>query len=137
MNLPHPRVIAVRSGRIRPDRSWLYVWLDTATAEIAHIGGTGFDPELRAYLHLTSDDPTIGRVRATLSRYDERDFDVLAFEVAEGIDRQRAKDALISALLECGDGDERERQTGELRHVVGQIVQAVSEYRSKLTTTRE
>lgn len=137
MSPSQPRVIAVRSGRVRPSGSWLYVWLDTATGEIAHIGGTGFDPELRTHLHLASNDPAIGCVRATLPRYDERDFDVLAFEVAEGIDRHRAKDALISALFGSGGDDERERPAGELRHIVDPIVQAVSEYRAKLTTTRE
>lgn len=137
MSSSQPRVISVRSGRVRPSGSWLYVWLDTTTAEIAHIGGTGFDPELRTHLHMTSDDPEIGRVRATVSRSDERDFDVLAFEMAEEIDRQRAKDALIIALSEAGEDDESERWASEVRHVVDPIVQAVSEYRSRVITASE
>ncbi|PQZ55321.1 hypothetical protein CQ040_09815 [Microbacterium sp. MYb54] len=58
---------------------------------IAYVGGTGFDPELRAYLHFRSEDPQLGRVRAKVPHYDERDFDVLAFELHDGVDRPTAK----------------------------------------------
>ncbi|QLD10796.1 hypothetical protein [Microbacterium oleivorans] len=71
-----PRVVPVRGGDVQPTGSWLYVWMDVDTGEIAYVGGTGYDPELRAYLHVRSEDRRLGRVRATVPRYDERDFDV-------------------------------------------------------------
>lgn len=126
-----PRVIAVRSGRVRPSGSWLYVWLDATTGDIVHTGGTGFDPELRAYLHLTSDDPQLGRVRATVPRSGERDFDVLAFELPDGIAREPAKTALAARL---SADDENEQLTDELREITDPMVRAISDYRASLST---
>lgn len=134
MSTGQPRVISVRSGRVRPGGSWLYIWLDTATGEIVHVGGTGFDPELRAYLHLTSDDPQLGRVRATVPQSGERDFDILAFELAHAIDRQPARDALISRLSKEGDDEEL---TAELREIIDPMVRAVSDYRATLSAAKE
>ncbi|MFJ4998658.1 hypothetical protein ACIP5T_10925 [Microbacterium sp. NPDC088619] len=131
MSSSQPRIIAVRSGRVRPSGSWLYVWLDSASGEIVHIGGTGFDPELRAYLHLTSDDPRLGRVRAEVPGSGERDFDVLAFEVADGIAREPAKTALVARL---SADDEDEQLTDELREITDPMVRAVSDYRASLST---
>lgn len=109
MNDVRPRVITVRQGRVVSSGSWLYVWVDVADGSIAYVGATGFEPELRAFLHLTSDDPEIGRVRANVARFDERDFDVLAFELPDGCPRPAAKQALIARLteldhLDAGDG---------------------------------
>lgn len=133
MSSSQPRVISVRSGRVRPGGSWLYVWLDSATGEIVHVGGTGFDPELRAYLHLTSDDPQLGRVRATVPQSGERDFDVLAFELAHAIDREPAKTALIARL----SADDDEQLTDELREIIDPMVKAVSDYRATLSAAKE
>ncbi len=132
MNPVQPRLISVRNGRVRPSGSWLYVWLDTATGEIVHIGGTGVDPELRAHLHLTSDDAQLGRVRATVPHALERDFDVLAFELAEGIDRARAKAALVSCLSQ---GDDTERPADDLGEIIDPMARAISDYRANLSTT--
>ncbi|KRD53934.1 hypothetical protein [Microbacterium sp. Root280D1] len=132
MSSSRPRIISVRRGRVLPSGSWLYVWLDSASGEIVHIGGTGFDPELRAYLHLTSDDPRLGRVRAEVPRSGERDFDVLAFEVADGIAREPAKTALI-ARLSADD----EQLTDELREIIDPMVRAVSDYRATLSAANE
>lgn len=133
MSSSQPRVISVRSGRVRPGGSWLYVWLDSATGEIVHVGGTGFDPELRAYLHLTSDDPQLGRVRATVPQSGERDFDVLAFELAHATDREPAKTALIARLSAADD----EQLTDELREIIDPMVKAVSDYRATLSAANE
>jgi uncharacterized protein (DUF58 family) len=133
MSSSQPRIISVRSGRVRPGGSWLYVWLDSATGEIVHVGGTGFDPELRAYLHLTSDDPQLGRVRATVPQSGERDFDVLAFELAHAIDREPAKTALIARL----SADDDEQLTDELREIIDPMVKAVSDYRATLSAANE
>lgn len=54
MSLSSPRVVAVRNGQVQPSGSWLYVWLDVQGGGIAYVGGTGFDPELRAYLHVSA-----------------------------------------------------------------------------------
>ncbi|MEX0159785.1 MULTISPECIES: hypothetical protein [unclassified Microbacterium] len=127
-----PRVISVRSGQVRPTGSWLYVWLDTATGEIVHIGGTGVDPELRAHLHLTSDDAQLGRVRATVPHALERDFDVLAFELAEGVGRARAQAALDSRLSQ---GDDAGRLADDLSEIIDPLARAISDYRANLSTT--
>lgn len=98
-----PRVISVRHGHVVASGSWLYVWVDVADRSIAYVGATGFDPELRAYVHVTSDDPGVGRVRAGVARFDERDFDVLAFALPADCPRPAAKQALVTRLaeLEC------------------------------------
>ena len=113
-----PRVITIRGGRVQPSGSWLYVWIDMRTDEIAYVGSTGFDPELRAHLHVDSEDPALGRVRATVPRFDERDFEVLAFALDPSIDRRAAKDAL-TARLAHGDA------SPDLQHVIDPIVRAV------------
>ncbi|GAB6856656.1 hypothetical protein [Microbacterium xylanilyticum] len=123
MSSNSPRVVAVRNGRVQHSGSWLYVWIDVDTGEVAYVGGTGVDPELRAYLHVTSEDPEIGRVRATVPGYDERDFDVLAFELADDVHRPAAKRALTACLTDRG-------ATSELREVIDPIVQAVFAHRA-------
>lgn len=102
MNDARPRVLSIRQGAVAPSGSWLYVWVDVADHSIAYVGATGFDPELRAYLHVTSDDPEVGRVRASIPRFDERDFDVLAFALPAVCPRPAAKQALIARLTELG-----------------------------------
>lgn len=124
MSPSSPRVVAVRNGQVQPSGSWLYVWIDVDTGAIAYVGGTGFDPELRAYLHVGSEDPQLGRVRATVPQYDERDFDVLAFELPDGVDRPAAKLALVAHLAEGG-------ATSELRDVTDPIVRAIDVHRGR------
>ncbi|WJL95418.1 hypothetical protein QSU92_16040 [Microbacterium sp. ET2] len=102
MSIDGPREIRVRAGRVQPSGSWIYVWIDVATKAVAYVGGTGFDPELRAHLHVTSSEPDTGRVRATIPRYDETDFDVLAFAVPLEIGRTEVKNALIAELRSGG-----------------------------------
>ncbi|MFK4113061.1 hypothetical protein ACI2K6_00350 [Microbacterium sp. NPDC006705] len=98
MTLGEPRIVAVRRGRVQPSSSWIYVWVDAATGDIAYVGATPYDPALRTHLHLESDDAQLGRVRATVDGYAERDFDVLAFELAADIERAEAKDLLKRRL---------------------------------------
>ncbi len=92
------RVVRVEGGSVRPLGSWVYVWVDVDERAIVYVGGTGFDPELRAHLHVTSEDPDHGRVRATVPHHDERRFDVLAFPVPDHVERAKAKEALLAAL---------------------------------------
>ncbi|WP_406245310.1 hypothetical protein ACI7YT_09635 [Microbacterium sp. M] len=97
-----PRLVHVRKGRIEPVGSWLYVWVDADDGSVAHIGATGFDPELRAFLHVTSDDPDLGRVRAHVPRWDSRDFDVLAFPLPVDVPRPEVK-RILTARLEASE----------------------------------
>lgn len=127
---PSPsRVVAVRNGLVQPSGSWLYVWIDLDTGVIAYVGGTGFDPELRAYLHVGSEDPQLGRVRATVPQFDERDFDVLAFELPDGVDRPAAKQALIARLAEAGEYAGASGAASDLREVTDPIMQAIDRHR--------
>ncbi len=102
MDAGGPRVIAVRHGAIEPTGSWLYVWLDIVQQAVAYVGATGYDPELRAYLHVTSDDPREGTIRATIPDHTERNFDVLAFALPRSVLRPAAKAALIRELASRG-----------------------------------
>lgn len=124
-----PRVIAVRKGRVQPGGSWLYVWIDAHTGAIVHVGGTGFDPELRAYLHVTSEDPQLGHVRASVPHFDERDFNVLAFALPDGVDRAAAKEALLARLTEDSGHAGGSRAANDLRGVIGPMVQALDAHR--------
>ena len=119
MSPSQPRVVHVRQGRIEPVGSWIYVWVDTADGTIAHVGGTGFDPELRAFLHLTSADPELGRVRAQVPQWAARGFDVLAFELPADIPRAEAKRVVIERL------DGAEISGTESRRQVDAIVAAI------------
>ena len=124
-----PRVIAVRRGLVQPSGSWLYVWLDVDSGDVAYVGGTGFDPELRAYLHVGSDDPELGRVRAAVPHYDERDFDVLAFALPDGVDRSAAKQALIARLVEAGGVADDSGSAADLDEITAPILQEIDRHR--------
>lgn len=130
------RLITVRQGNVRPTGSWLYVWVDTADGAIAHIGATGFDPELRAHLHLTSDNPDHGRVRASIPRFQERDFDVLAFKLPDNVSRSEVKAALVGQLAEGDHKAAENTDTEILPGVIGPIIGALECYRSQARTLR-
>ncbi|MCR2825116.1 hypothetical protein [Microbacterium sp. zg.Y909] len=111
------------AGRRSP-RPLGYVWVDVADAVIAYVGATGFDPELRTFLHLTSADPDIGRVRASIPEIAERDFDVLKFVLPDDSPRPAAKRALLARLADMGladapeDGSLEERTPGGVEPIV-------------------
>ena len=88
------------------------------------MGATGFEPELRAYLHVMSDDPQVGRVRATVGGYDERDFDVLAFGLDADVDRQAVKRALITRLADAGEYPGEGVADDLLREITDPILEA-------------
>lgn len=115
---PSPRVVSVRGGAVQPTGSWLYVWIHRASTRVVYVGATGLDPELRAHLHLSDDNPDIGRVRRLVPDAAHGDFDILAFALPSGISRPRAKAALVAALAkrglfagDTGAGDELEELT--------------------------
>lgn len=126
------RLITVRQGSVRPAGSWLYVWVDTADGAIAYVGATGFDPELRAHLHLTSNNPDHGRVRASVPRFQERDFDVLAFKLPDNVARSEVKAALVGQLAEGDYKVAEDTEAAMLSGVIGPIIGAVESYRSQL-----
>ena len=130
------RLITVRQGSVRPNGSWLYVWVDTADGAIAYVGATGFDPELRAHLHLTSDNPDHGRVRASVPRFQERDFDVLAFKLPDNVSRSEVKTALVRQLAEADRKVADNPDAKMLPGVIGPIISALESYRSQLQTCR-
>ncbi|WP_322409281.1 hypothetical protein [Microbacterium invictum] len=117
------REIRVLAGRVQPSGSWIYVWMDLETNEIVYIGVTGFDPELRTHLHLTSEQPEVGRVRATVPDYDARDFDILAFRVPPGVDRSEVK-AVVTAALTGGSRAEipASSETGALTEEILRVI---------------
>lgn len=130
---PHEyRVITVRWGTVRPKGSWLYVWVEIADGELASVGATGFDPELRAHLHLMGYNPDHGRVRVSVPHYQKRDFDVLAFRLPEAVKRPEVKSALIAHLGTPNDGSIAEGEAGEFPDVIGPIIEALENYRSQL-----
>lgn len=130
-----PRIIPVRRGRIQPTGSWLYVWMDTADGSVAHVGGTGYDPELRAHMHLTSGDPSLGRVRAIVPGFEERDFDVLAFALPAECAREDAKRALVNRLGGLGLVDaEADTSAEPLPELIDAIARAVSEHAAACRT---
>lgn len=102
MAVDAPRIVEVRCGRVQARGSWLYAWVDVNRAAVVYVGGTGFDPELRAHIHLTDEDPELGRVKAQVPNASKGDFDVLAFPLPDGVDRGRAKQALLAALASGG-----------------------------------
>lgn len=126
------RIIAVREGRVQPSGSWLYVWIDIDSGEVAYVGATGYDPELRAHLHLESEEPRLGGVRATVHRYAERDFDVLAFALSDGVDRAAAKRVLRARLT----GRDATEGFDDVVSEIDEIESAVEEVRSALQRRR-
>lgn len=128
MRKVQPRVIPVRRGEIQPVASWLYVWVDASDGSIAYVGATGFDPELRAFLHLTSDNPDLGRVRATVPRAAERDFDVIAVELPKEYPRPQAKQALLDWLATKDTGARTVARNETMPAIIQPIVEALLEY---------
>ncbi|HEY5222585.1 MAG TPA: hypothetical protein VIJ18_06000 [Microbacteriaceae bacterium] len=122
------RVVSVRGGDLRPIGSWVYVWIDLDSKKIAYVGGTGFDPELRAYLHLTDEDPNIGRVRAQVSHAAQGNFDVLGFAVPDAVARPRAKAALIGALARLGLFSGESAPEAELSPLIHPMVTAIRDH---------
>lgn len=97
-----PILFEVRSGEPLTTGSWLYAWLTVPAAEVLYVGCTRLPPQVRTWLHLHDPDPAVGRVAARHPAVRSDPVDVLAFPLAEGLDRLAAKSALIAALHEAG-----------------------------------
>jgi hypothetical protein len=97
------RRIAVDNGMIIADESWVYVWVDSS-GQVIYVGGTGLPVEVRTWLHLTSDDPQIGRVLAHHPEALVGRVDVHAWRLPPDADRRSVRDALSAVLVAGSDG---------------------------------
>jgi 8-oxo-dGTP pyrophosphatase MutT (NUDIX family) len=88
--------LQIADGELDGVGSWVYVWL---TGEgVIHVGATGLPPAVRSWLHLHDEAPEVGRVRAQHPEALIGQAEVHAFRLAEGLDRQQVKQALLARL---------------------------------------
>lgn len=127
MKTAHARIVRVEAGTVRPQGSWVYVWIDVDEHAIVYVGATAYDPELRAHIHLTNDDPDVGRVRAMIPRYDERTFDVLAFALPASVERSEVKASLLGGLRTRGLFDS-DTEDAEISGLTAPILDAIEEH---------
>lgn len=100
--IEHRRFV-VEAGDVQPAGSWVYVWFDLMSGEVAYIGATAFEPEYRAHVHMTHPDPQLGRVKNEVTDADRRSFVVRAFAVPSGLDRTEVKSELQARLVSGED----------------------------------
>lgn len=84
------------------DESWVYVWIDPS-GQVVYVGATRLPVEVRTWLHLTSDDPAIGRVAAHQPEALVGRVDVRAWRLPPGADRPSVRDALSAVLVAGSD----------------------------------
>lgn len=87
----------VNAGAFDDAGSWVYLWR-TDDGRVAYVGATWMPPKVRAWLHVHHDDPDLGRIRAQHPELVDQRVEVVAFEVAGGIDRQQVRQALTSIV---------------------------------------
>lgn len=87
-------------------------------------------------MHLTSDNPDHGRVRASVPHFQERDFDVLAFKLPENVSRSEVKAALVGQLAEGDHKVAKNSDAGLHTGIISPIIGALEGYRSQLKTSR-
>ena len=98
-------VLQVRLGELQDTGSWVYAWV--GAAGVVYVGATGFHPATRTWLHLTDEDPNVGRLRARYPGWDKDELDVIALRLPEAVDRQEVKHAVVTRLGERGLLSER------------------------------
>ena len=99
-------LLRVRGGELAVGRQWVYAWL--ARDGVVYVGATALHPETRTWLHLHHDDPEIGRMRARFAELGGEELDVVAVELADGVDRQQVRHGAVTALAERGLLSERQ-----------------------------
>lgn len=101
--------LLVEDGQLVAPGSWVYVW--AKGNDVLYVGATGLPPAIRTWLHLHDDSPEVGRVRAEHPEALRGCVTVRAFELAEGLDRQRVRQCLLAELgqatEEVGTDEER------------------------------
>ena len=93
-------LVRVRAGELEAGPQWVYAWL--AHDGVVYVGATTLHPETRTWLHLHHDDPQIGRMRARFDELAAEELDVVAVELAVGVDRQRVRHGAVALLAERG-----------------------------------
>jgi hypothetical protein len=101
-------LLQVRDGELVGVGHWIYVWLRPgADRPVVYVGSTGVPPVVRVWLHLNDTDPDIGRLKARYPDAAHEPLDVLAFPVADRLDRAAVKSALVDRLEARGLLSER------------------------------
>ena len=98
-------LLHVRSGELESSGQWVYAWL--ARDGVVYVGATALHPATRTWLHLHDDDPNVGRMRARFGSLAAEELDVVAVELAEGVDRQQVRHGAVALLTERGVLSER------------------------------
>ena len=99
-------LLHVRAGELESGKQWVYAWL--ADDGVVYVGATALHPETRTWLHLHHDDPAIGRMRARFPELAAEDFDVVAVELPNGVDRQQVRHGAVRELGARGLLSERQ-----------------------------
>lgn len=87
---------SIEAGEIIDTGSWVYVWVESDDSDgVLYVGATGVHPAVRTWLHVTDDDPAVGRVAARYPPLESTDVTVYAFRLDESLDRQAVKRAII------------------------------------------
>jgi len=114
--------VSLAQGAIAPASQWVYVWrTDDSARRIFYVGATTLPIEVRTWLHATSDDPNIGRIKASHSDALDGVVTVTGYRVPSGVDRQAVK-AYVSAAVGLSDHvsvDERSSIAG--REIVADL----------------
>ena len=92
--------LRVRAGELELGPQWVYAWV--AHDGVVYVGATALHPETRTWLHLHHDDPEIGRMRARFDALAAEELDVVAVELADGVDRQQVRHGAVALFEERG-----------------------------------
>lgn len=92
--------LRVKAGELETQGQWVYAWL--ARDGVVYVGATALHPETRTWLHLHDEKPEIGRMHARFAELADEEFDVLAVELADDVDRQRIRHGAVTLLGERG-----------------------------------
>lgn len=115
--------IGVTDGELTGDESWVYVWLKDG--EVLYVGATRLPLAARIWLHLTDEDPVVGRIRAQHPEAMKGHVTVRGWRLANSVDRATVRDAL-SAILRGDRHDVLER--GEQK-AVEEIAESLRKFR--------
>lgn len=123
-------IISVHDGEIQNAGSWLYAWRLVGRTEVVYVGGTGLPPDVRAWLHLHHDDPSVARIAHRYPAAATEPMEVIAFRLPESVHRSEAKAELIRQLQihgklaadYVGDQPDEAAPSDQLRDTVGTIV---------------
>ena len=88
--------IGVIDGEVAGDESWVYLWLKGK--EILYVGATRLPLGARTWLHLTDDDPAVGKIRAQYPEATRGRVTVHGWRLPDSVDRVAVRDALAAHL---------------------------------------